>query len=248
MKKTIAIISCLFFILSAGIFVSPQMTRAVDAIKFNPQISIPDSQFQKVECDKKTMTPEEYAKCGYTVTERTIGEYIQAIYNYAIGIVGILAAVVLMWGGVVWLTSGGSAERVKSAKSWIGAALSGLVLVLTSYLILNTINPDLVNFKPLKMADVKKDGLEDISCKNYSTESICISAVGCKWKDGKCILNTGYAKCGLTAVEKVGIARCCKKNGEFKYALVPLNNYCIDVCGSGWINVDGSECESNLGY
>jgi len=147
-KKTIAIISCLFFILSAGLIVCPQPTQAAEPLKFTPQIEIPGAD--KIDSLKPT---KEDGKTAYTVDGNLIGSYIKLFYNYAIGIVGILAAVVLMWGGVVWLTSGGSAERVKSAKEWIGAALSGLVLVLTSYLILSTINPDLVSFKSLNITE-----------------------------------------------------------------------------------------------
>jgi len=89
-------------------------------------------------------------------TGSTIGNYIEAIYKYAIGIVGILATVVMMWGGVIWITAGGNTERISSAKSWISASLTGLVLALASYTILYTINPNLVKFKPLVIPSVKE--------------------------------------------------------------------------------------------
>ncbi len=79
-----------------------------------------------------------------------IGEYIKAIYNYAIGIVGILAALVIMLGGVIWLTAGGNTGRIDNAKSWITAGLTGLVIALSSYAILYTINPDLVDLQTTK--------------------------------------------------------------------------------------------------
>ena len=85
-----------------------------------------------------------------------IGQYIAGIYKYAIGIVGILAAVVLMIGGIVWLTAGGSATRVGEAKAWIGASLTGLIIALTSYMILYQINPKLTQFKPIEVAVVEK--------------------------------------------------------------------------------------------
>jgi Type IV secretion system pilin len=74
-----------------------------------------------------------------------IAEYIKAIYAYAVGAVGIVAAVVLMIGGLMWITAGGNASSVSEAKSMITASLTGLVLVLTSYLLLNQVNPSLVN-------------------------------------------------------------------------------------------------------
>jgi len=148
MKKTIIVAICLSFV----VLFCAQIVLAAE-VNFKPQITLPGSDFEK----------------GVTTTP-SIAKYVQGIYNYAIGIVGILAAVVLMWGGVVWLTSGGSAERVNSAKSWIGAALSGLVLVLTSYLILSTINPDLVIFKPLEVINVGEKRIELVCCEGVNKD------------------------------------------------------------------------------
>jgi hypothetical protein len=156
---------CLIFLLTI-----PEKTQAADDVKFNPQVSIPDSKFQRVECPQG-MSEEDCEKLKYTITGKTIGEYIQAIYNYAIGIVGILAAVVLMFGGVIWLTAGGSQEKVKEAKAWIGASISGLVLLLCSYMILNTINPDLVSFKeisPKTVSEYRGTVVDDGVCCEYT--------------------------------------------------------------------------------
>jgi hypothetical protein len=87
-----------------------------------------------------------------------IGQYIAGIYKYAIGIVGILATVVMMIGGIMWIVAGGNATRVGEAKAWIGASLTGLVLALTSYTILYQINPKLTQFKPIKVTTVEKRG------------------------------------------------------------------------------------------
>jgi len=85
-----------------------------------------------------------------------INQYVAGIYNYAIGIVGILAAVVLMFGGLLWLTAGGNATRVGEAKAWIGASLTGLVIALTSYMILFQINPSLTNLKGINIDTIQK--------------------------------------------------------------------------------------------
>ncbi len=102
-----------------------------------------------------------------------IADYIKTIYKYAIGSVGILAAVMLMVGGVIWLTAGGSAGRVALAKDFIASSLTGLVLVLCSYLILYQINPDLVNLKTSKIKPI-----EEIEEKESGT---MISYTGCDW-------------------------------------------------------------------
>ncbi len=106
-------------------------------IKFTPQIAI-GSFVGDMEIDSDS-----------------IGKYIMEVYKYLIGIVGILATVVMMIGGVIWITSGGNASLVGNAKAWISGALMGLVLALSSYTLLHTINPDLVSIKNLDIKSVK---------------------------------------------------------------------------------------------
>ena len=85
-----------------------------------------------------------------------IAEYIGAIYKYAIGVAGILAAVMLMIGGIIWLTAGGNQTRIGAAKSYITASITGLVIALSSYLILYQINPELIKLRPIIIGAVPK--------------------------------------------------------------------------------------------
>jgi len=89
-----------------------------------------------------------------------IGEYINWLYNYSIGIIALLALLAIIIGGFYWIIAGGNASRVSEAKSWINAAISGLVLALTSYLLLFTINSNLVKLPPIKMMAIKTIPLE----------------------------------------------------------------------------------------
>ncbi|OGY89973.1 MAG: hypothetical protein A2927_02770 [Candidatus Komeilibacteria bacterium RIFCSPLOWO2_01_FULL_45_10] len=77
----------------------------------------------------------------------TFPEYIKALYKFLVGIAGILAVVMIAVGGLLWLFSGGDSGRITKAKEIILGAVIGLLLVLGSYMILNTINPNLVKFK-----------------------------------------------------------------------------------------------------
>lgn len=75
----------------------------------------------------------------------TFPQYLQYLYTFAIGIVGAVAFVVLVWAGIKRITSSGAIDQKSEAKEQIWAALMGLGLVLLSFLILNTINPTLVS-------------------------------------------------------------------------------------------------------
>lgn len=85
-----------------------------------------------------------------------LGQYIAAIYKYAIGIVGILSGIMIVIGGLLWLTAGGAADRVSTAKSFIESSLVGLVIALTSYLLLYAINPKLTEFDSLRVRYIER--------------------------------------------------------------------------------------------
>lgn len=108
-----------------------------NTIDFTPGISIPGSNFQ--------------AGTKIEINTKTIGEYIKAIYTFSIYAGSIVAVVVLMIGGFIWLTAAGNVTQVGQAKTYIGGAISGIVLLLLSWTLLQTINPALVQFKPLSI-------------------------------------------------------------------------------------------------
>lgn len=83
-----------------------------------------------------------------------VGDLVPGIYRFGLGLVGISALVALIVGGVMYMTAGGSQDQTKRARVWLGNAVFGLVLALLSYLILNTINPDLVRRLDLRLTPI----------------------------------------------------------------------------------------------
>lgn len=81
-----------------------------------------------------------------TSTATPLVLYLKYIYNLAITLAGIVLFISLIRGGVLYFSSGGNPTRMKNAKERIQNALLGILLVFSSYLILNTINPELVIF------------------------------------------------------------------------------------------------------
>jgi hypothetical protein len=76
----------------------------------------------------------------------TLTQYIRYLYLFGLGAVGIAALGVLVTAGFRYMLSD-TIDSKDEAKKMIQGALSGLVLALAAYLILNTINPDLVKLK-----------------------------------------------------------------------------------------------------
>lgn len=75
-----------------------------------------------------------------------VPEYVKYIFNFLIAISGVIALGVLVYAGFQYFTSTGNIEKISDAKSRITAALLGLVILFGSYLILYSINPDLIVF------------------------------------------------------------------------------------------------------
>ena len=65
------------------------------------------------------------------------------LYTLIVGISGLAAFVMIVWGGVQYMTSAGNPTKTSDAKDKIKMALLGLLLVLASFLILQVINPEL---------------------------------------------------------------------------------------------------------
>ncbi|MDP2650826.1 MAG: hypothetical protein Q8P04_01900, partial [bacterium] len=57
----------------------------------------------------------------------------------------------IVFGGILYTVSAGNASKQDDAKQWITGALIGLLLLFGSYLILNTINPELTKLNDLKL-------------------------------------------------------------------------------------------------
>jgi hypothetical protein len=71
---------------------------------------------------------------------------VKRFYEIALGLVGAAALGVLIYGSIVYSLSGAVTSK-QDAMEWISGALWGLALLLGAWLILNTINPQLVNLQ-----------------------------------------------------------------------------------------------------
>lgn len=71
-------------------------------------------------------------------------EIIKYVFDYSVIIVGMAVFIVILSAGFLWLTSAANPGNISRAKKMIYNAILGGILLLSSYVILATINPDLV--------------------------------------------------------------------------------------------------------
>lgn len=98
--------------------------------------------------------------------QTTLAKYIPAIYLLAVGIAVAMAFVVITFGGITYATSDALSGK-QDGRRLITNALSGLILVIGSYVIINTINPQMLQFT----LDIK-----DVVGQNQTAP---VTAVGC---------------------------------------------------------------------
>jgi hypothetical protein len=88
-----------------------------------------------------------------------IAIYISAAYKYGVVLGSMLAVIMLMIGGIMYMMAGLNQTLVSKGKSYITGAVLGLTLLLGSYVMLNTINPNLTKLAPVEVEVIKAEGL-----------------------------------------------------------------------------------------
>lgn len=91
-----------------------------------------------------------------------LGDYIAGVYKYLLGISTTIAIVMLMVSGLQWSLGGQSTEAVGKAQARIKNAVTGLVLLLSAYLILFTVNPNLIKLTFPKLKLIQEVPLDNL--------------------------------------------------------------------------------------
>lgn len=80
---------------------------------------------------------------GDTKQSTGLTNYIAVLYEFIVGLIAILAASSIMLNGVRWTAAGGNSEQIGKAKDGMKSAIAALVIAVTSYVLLYTLNPNL---------------------------------------------------------------------------------------------------------
>jgi len=104
----------------------------------------------------------EMALPGAPTTISDPGQYIKYLFNFGFYLIAFLAVAMITYGGILYMIPSKMAE----AKERIWGAVIGVVFLLCSFLILQTIDPNLLNLTPKTPAEVntlKADALKVIT-------------------------------------------------------------------------------------
>lgn len=120
--------------------------------------------------------------------------YIRYLFIFGLSLITVVALGQMIIGGITYILAAGNAAKVEDAKDTIFQALLGVGILLVSYLLLRTINPDLVNLRNPNLAPIQFK-------------------------------------------EKIGGGA-----EKYQWAKIPFNQYCVDVLGKDWRDVDSNHC------
>ena len=128
MKKIFLIL--IIFTISFTFFVQPTFAVTQEREPFEYKLMVP------------LPTPS-----GTATSTSGIVNYLMILYSFLFGIAGVMAMGSIVYSGFQWITSGSNHSNISQAKARISNSILGLIILLSSWVILQTINP---NFTKLK--------------------------------------------------------------------------------------------------
>lgn len=174
---------------------------------------------------------------GGKQTFTNFGEFIQYMYRYGMWLAGIVAVALIVISGAQWAASGGNSDMISSAKTRIGGAVSGLILLALSYTLLNTINPYLVTLRLPQVWLINELGMAPPFCSdiNNGTKIAYFSKVGDKISDEDKAKKITTAESGDYPIDPT------KPGDKANPKLAPVcgHNYLVEKTG-------GQSCMGNL--
>jgi hypothetical protein len=76
---------------------------------------------------------------------KDVRETISSIIRAFMGLLGIVAVCIILYGGFIWMTAAGNEEKVSEAKKLIISGIIGLVIIMSAYAIAQFVVGAVVN-------------------------------------------------------------------------------------------------------
>ena len=130
---------------------------------------------QKLEVEYPTIPGTENIQ-----DNASLQSYLKYIYNLSIFLAGTLSLVLVTWGGIRFITSTNRPGKMADARAQITSAFLGIIIIFTSYLFLNTLNPELLDLKIIlpKLPSVSAPlPLENIEWPNSKLEELPVGTL-----------------------------------------------------------------------
>jgi len=109
---------CFFFFLLETTIVSAETASGVSAVNAGLQATA--------------------GKAGLVTAKTDLPTIIGTAINYLFGVVGVIFLTITLVGGFLWMTAGGSEEKVGKAKAFIVNGINGMIVIFLAYALVYT--------------------------------------------------------------------------------------------------------------
>jgi hypothetical protein len=80
----------------------------------------------------------------YGSSQQTLPQIVGGVIQVALGLIGVVLLVLLIYSGYLWMTAQGNEEQVKKAKSMLRNAVIGMIIIFAAYAITTFVVQQLV--------------------------------------------------------------------------------------------------------
>ncbi len=183
-------------------------------------------------------------RLGETDIQKIIGRVIKIL----MGVIGGIALVMFVYGGVLWMISAGSAEKTKKAMDTILWASLGIIVILASYAIVNFIFSDVFGGSSSsdKSSQITVDNIPAVSSvvsNEVQDKGTCqVGATGFSGtcaNDERCFSanNVGEGKCTKKTLLE------CEKNTNTGCSIINDQNLCTKSPTNGYCEWKNNKCK-----
>lgn len=169
---------------------------------------LPDSLIYEAACPGNQCSLNTFLKVGINLA------------NIILGLVGALALLMFVYGGVVWLLSGGSSEKVAKGKEIILGSVVGILIVFGSYTIIKFVINNVLVAQP---------GYKFTGSAPEDTNAEVKIGDKCKAAGGTCTSTCAGSTINVSNDCNVGQV-CCVKTGCEAKITNGKNNKCALPC------------------
>lgn len=188
--------------------------------------------------------------CNNASGDNPVG-LIADFYELALALSGVLALGMIIYAGILRVTSANNPSKVSESNDIIFNALLGIVLLFGAYILLNTINPELTKLEIPKLSEIKVEerGSNGSPNDGYCTKEhfgICgIVGQKCEQQEDKTYKCVARDEMIWACYDKASFLRACYRVGS---AISPEGRAqkasCDAYCINGGYNKEG--CISSI--
>ncbi len=200
----------------------------------NPDKQPPECMHGMFYCypDVKKAEANLSVKIGGVSKISDLGQYVNILYQWMLGVAGVIAIVMIMIGGLQWVLSPAVGD-IKKAQDRIQNGIIGLILLFCIVLILKVVNPQLLTITVPKLPLIRTLEIAGgKTCKQFEAEGYTVVPENKDHKSGepdeKLCGNMGLVTTGKTGKEVVSGTTCqyveCNSGNE----TLPYNDkFCV---------------------